>query len=69
MSEEQMVDLVQGALAARGITDEVIGAVQDGCYTLWLQTRHCSVPARLSRCPGLLAKGADKPVFAQICAR
>ena len=28
MSEEQMVDLVQGALAARGITDEVLAAGQ-----------------------------------------
>jgi hypothetical protein len=28
MSEEQMVDLVQGALAARGITDEVHAAGQ-----------------------------------------
>ena len=28
MSEEKMVDLVQGALAARGITDEVLAAGQ-----------------------------------------
>ena len=28
MSEEQMVDVVQGALAARGITDEVLAAGQ-----------------------------------------
>jgi hypothetical protein len=28
MSEDQMVDLVQGALAARGITDEVLAAGQ-----------------------------------------
>jgi hypothetical protein len=28
MSEEQMVDLVQGALTARGITDEVLAAGQ-----------------------------------------